>query len=119
MTDANLRTRTQCDVIMSPLAADIVFEQNVPVVMRDSAIIRANVFRPEAPGNYPVIMATSPYGKDGFDAIDPFRTVPGTFMPAICIAATLIFWLNQSMSPEPSARVSLQHYFIQTTQRHD
>src|SRR5713101_6564217 len=40
------------------------FEQDVPVPVSDGLVLRANVFRPEAPGQFPVIMAQGVYGKD-------------------------------------------------------
>jgi putative CocE/NonD family hydrolase len=41
----------------------IVIEKNVPVPMRDGTILRADVFRPAAPGRYPVILQRTPYNK--------------------------------------------------------
>jgi predicted acyl esterase len=41
------------------------FERDVPVPMRDGVHLRANVFRPEQDGRYPVVLSVSPYGKDG------------------------------------------------------
>ena len=40
------------------------FEQDVPVPVSDGAVLRANVFRPDAPGKFPVVMAQGVYGKD-------------------------------------------------------
>ncbi|HTE85101.1 MAG TPA: CocE/NonD family hydrolase, partial [Dehalococcoidia bacterium] len=42
----------------------IRFERDVEVAMYDGTTLRVNVFRPEAPGPYPVIMCAHPYGKD-------------------------------------------------------
>lgn len=39
-------------------------EKNVPVHVRDGNVLRANVYRPDAPGRYPVLMTHGPYGKD-------------------------------------------------------
>lgn len=39
-------------------------DKDVAVPMRDGATLRANVFHPEAPGRYPVLMTFGPYGKD-------------------------------------------------------
>jgi uncharacterized protein len=44
--------------------AGVRFERDVAVAVRDGTILRVNVFRPEAPGRYPVIMSAHPYGKD-------------------------------------------------------
>jgi predicted acyl esterase len=42
----------------------MVLDKNVAVPMRDGAVLRANVFRPEGEGRYPVLMTLGPYGKD-------------------------------------------------------
>lgn len=39
-------------------------EKNVPIRMRDGAILYANVFRPETSEPVPVLMTHGPYGKD-------------------------------------------------------
>lgn len=39
-------------------------DKDVAVTMRDGAVLRANVFRPLEPGQYPVLMTLGPYGKD-------------------------------------------------------
>ncbi len=44
-------------------ALGIVTEENVDAPMRDGVILRANVFRPDAPGRYPAILIRTPYGK--------------------------------------------------------
>ncbi len=41
----------------------VVTERNVPVPMRDGVILRANVFRPDDDGTYPVLVMRTPYGK--------------------------------------------------------
>ena len=40
-------------------------EQDIPVPMRDGLKLSANVYRPDGPGQYPVIMAFTGFGKDG------------------------------------------------------
>ncbi|MDQ3625070.1 MAG: CocE/NonD family hydrolase [Verrucomicrobiota bacterium] len=40
-------------------------ERNVPVAMRDGVTLRADVYRPDGPGAYPVLMVRTPYGKQG------------------------------------------------------
>lgn len=47
---------------MSPLL-DICVERNVAVPMRDGVVLRADVFRPEPEGRYPVLLTRTPYGK--------------------------------------------------------
>jgi predicted acyl esterase len=41
-------------------------EKDVPIPMRDGLKLAANIYRPEKPGRYPVIMAFTGFGKDGF-----------------------------------------------------
>jgi predicted acyl esterase len=42
----------------------MVLDKDIAVPMRDGALLRANVFRPDAPGKFPVLMTLGPYGKD-------------------------------------------------------
>ena len=42
---------------------DVTREDNVPVPMRDGTILRADVYRPDAPGEYPVLLSRTPYNK--------------------------------------------------------
>jgi uncharacterized protein len=42
----------------------ILVEQNADVPMRDGAILRANVYRPNSDGRFPILMTFGPYGKD-------------------------------------------------------
>ncbi|MEM8857221.1 MAG: CocE/NonD family hydrolase [Chloroflexota bacterium] len=42
----------------------IIVEEDVAVVVRDGTRLSANVYRPVASGNYPVIMSFTAYGKD-------------------------------------------------------
>ncbi len=44
-------------------ALGVIVENNVPVPMRDGVILRANVFRPDAPGRFPGLLIRTPYGK--------------------------------------------------------
>lgn len=47
----------------------IITENDVDVLMRDGVVLRANVFRPDGPGEYPGLFLRTPYGKPkgGFD----------------------------------------------------
>src|SRR5262249_6792877 len=44
-----------------PPAPPIRVERLVPVAMRDGTILRADVYRPRAPGRYPVLVERTPY----------------------------------------------------------
>lgn len=41
----------------------ITIDFDVPAVMRDGTVLRADVYRPEGPGPFPVIVARTPYDK--------------------------------------------------------
>lgn len=42
----------------------MIFEKNVDIPLKDGGLCRGNVYRPLAPGRYPVIATFGPYGKD-------------------------------------------------------
>lgn len=42
----------------------IMTEKNVTCTLRDGTILRADVYRPDARGKYPVLLTRLPYGKD-------------------------------------------------------
>ena len=46
----------------------VLREHNVMVPMRDGTRLAADVFRPDAPGRFPVLVTRGPYGKDGYVA---------------------------------------------------
>ena len=41
----------------------VTAKENVPIEMRDRTVLRADVYRPSRPGNYPVLVCRTPYGK--------------------------------------------------------
>ncbi|MGH9342781.1 MAG: CocE/NonD family hydrolase [Terriglobia bacterium] len=41
----------------------VIIQQNVPVQMRDGVILRADIYRPDAPGAFPVLLERTPYNK--------------------------------------------------------
>ncbi|MDZ4730810.1 MAG: CocE/NonD family hydrolase [Xanthomonadales bacterium] len=45
-------------------AGDLIIERDVSVPMRDGVILRANIYRPAATGEFPVLVYRTPYGKD-------------------------------------------------------
>jgi predicted acyl esterase len=51
-------------------------ERNVAITMRDGTTLRANVFRPDRDGRFPVIMHAHPYGKDELPTRTPFGYLP-------------------------------------------
>jgi predicted acyl esterase len=40
-------------------------ERGVPVPMRDGVVLKADVYRPDDPGPFPVLVMSTPYGKQG------------------------------------------------------
>src|SRR5450432_3225350 len=64
------------NVTITPAAPGIRFERDVAVGMRDATKLRVNVFRPERPGRFPVIMCAHPYGKDALPRRSPFGYLP-------------------------------------------
>lgn len=50
----------------------VIFEKDVAIPVRDGAVLRANVYRPNTSERFPVIMTVGPYGKDlHFEEFDP------------------------------------------------
>ena len=47
-----------------PLPEGIIVEKDVPIEMRDGLKLAANVYRPDKPGKFPVVMSFTIYGKD-------------------------------------------------------
>jgi putative CocE/NonD family hydrolase len=50
----------------APTPPNIAVERNVAMKTRDGVTLRADVFRPTADGNYPVLLVRTPYDKTGF-----------------------------------------------------
>ncbi len=48
----------------------ITIEHGVEAKMRDGTILRADIYRPTAPGQFPVILKRTPYDKHNVDATD-------------------------------------------------
>jgi len=42
----------------------IIVENNIDIPLRDGTVLKANIFRPDGKGNYPVIMSLTGYMKD-------------------------------------------------------
>lgn len=59
-----------------PKSYKVVKEENVPARMRDGVTLCANVYRPDAPGRFPVILMRTPYGKDASGGNYAKRFVP-------------------------------------------
>src|SRR5215813_14331284 len=49
--------------LCAPGGPAMMIERDVPVPAGDGVVLRADVFRPEGPGRYPVILSYGPYAK--------------------------------------------------------
>ena len=47
----------------SEIRDDMRIDWDVPIRMDDGIVLRADVFRPVAPGKYPALVSYGPYGK--------------------------------------------------------
>ena len=63
-----LRTFIHPNVTVSKVPPNVHADWNLPVKVRDGTTLHVNVFRPNEPGTYPVIMSAHPYGKDHIPA---------------------------------------------------
>ena len=45
-------------------------EADVSAAMRDGTVLRADVYRPDAPGRYPVLLQRTPYSKNGENCVE-------------------------------------------------
>lgn len=75
--------------------------------MDDGAILRANVFRPSAPGAHPVILSMSPYGKDVH--LEDYNTSAWgellRLVPDACTGPTTCRYMNwETVDPERCVR---------------
>lgn len=65
---------------------ELTIVRDVPARMRDGVVLRANVYRPAAPGPWPTLLARTPYGKHLPGAsmwLDPVRAAAAGFMVVI------------------------------------
>lgn len=64
----------------------VTMQLDVPARMRDGVTLRANVYRPEGDGPWPVLLTRTPYGKDATEAaswLDPLRAVRAGFIVVV------------------------------------
>jgi len=71
-----LRDIARPPVHVSPLPPGIQVEKDVKVPLRDGVCLAANVYRPAAPGRFPVVVCAHPYGKDQL-----FKKTPVGYQP--------------------------------------
>src|SRR3954447_6337500 len=64
----------------------MTIEYDVPVPMRDGVVLRADVYRPEGQGTWPVIVARTPYDKGDLPELqflDPWLAVRRGFIAVV------------------------------------
>lgn len=94
-----------------PLSCDILLERDVPIMLRDSVTIYADVSRPVEEGKYPAILAWSPYGKEiGGQMLDdvPMRS-------GVPVSATS--GLEKFEGPDPAYWVSHGYVVVNVDKR--
>jgi hypothetical protein len=57
--------------------SQVKIEKNVPATMRDGAVLRADVYRPLAPGRFPALLQRTPYSKYTPRASQTFSQLAG------------------------------------------
>ena len=82
----------------------VVFEYNAGVRMTDGLALRANIFRPDAPGKYPVIITHGIYGKDvAWQTAEPYKvawSLMSAKLPNLCKGSTCQFMRWEMPDPE-------------------
>ncbi len=63
-----IKTAVSPNFVATPAPENVTTDWDVPITMRDGAVLRANVFRPSHGRPAPVIMTATPYGKDRIPA---------------------------------------------------
>ncbi|KRF68277.1 acyl esterase [Bacillus sp. Soil768D1] len=90
---------------------EMIMEKDVPIKMRDGVTIYVNVFRPNKPGKFPVVMSMDPYNKDGLPPYDTFRQV----WPTVGTIVTSLFAPFES--PDPGFWVPNDYILIKIATR--
>ena len=59
-------------------SADVIVERNVEVPMRDGTVLRADIWRPDATDQFPVLIERTPYDKRPLlnRHLEPVNTMP-------------------------------------------
>jgi len=90
---------------------EIIMEKDVPITMRDGITIYVNIFRPDRPGKFPVVMSMDPYNKDGLPPYDIFRQV----WPTLGSIVTSLY--TPFESPDPGFWVPNDYVLIKIAAR--
>jgi len=62
-------------VLAGVFGVETIFEHNVEAVMRDGVVLRADVYRPDAPGRFPVLLQRTPYSKHPGGSADRYHNL--------------------------------------------
>ncbi len=65
--------------VVSRATYETVHEKNVAVPMRDGTVLRANITRPRAEGQFPVLLERTPYNKESSSESGPALDSPSFF----------------------------------------
>lgn len=65
------------EVYDRPATFEVATATAIPITMADGTVLRGNVYRPDAPGRFPVLLFLNPYGSNGpqhntLGAADPY-----------------------------------------------
>jgi hypothetical protein len=75
----------------------VIVEKNVAVALRDGTRLRADVYRPSAPGQYPVLVQRTPYNKELWPitamTLDPIRAAAAGY--AVVIQDVRARWASE------------------------
>lgn len=80
------------------------FDHDMPVTMTDGLKHRANIYPPEKPGRYPVLMLMGPYGKDiSMADVPAYKTSWAKLIakyPNLCKASSCRYMRFEAPDPE-------------------
>ncbi|MBU2648173.1 CocE/NonD family hydrolase [bacterium] len=73
---------------MSQKIPDVIMAFNVPAIMRDGAVLRADIYRPATEGRFPVLLQRTPYSKANMSLVfqttmDPIKAAQAGYMVII------------------------------------
>jgi putative CocE/NonD family hydrolase len=90
-----------------PVPKDMLIERDIYLTMSDGTKIAANIYRPNKAGKFPVVMAITPYGKDGDPIAHGVRTITGALGRDECSIGRLpVSKLAPFEGPDPAYWVS-------------
>lgn len=90
---------------------EMIFEKDVPIKMRDGITLYVNIFRPDHPGKFPVVMSMDPYNKDSLPPWPFFRQI----WPTLGVIDTSLYAPIES--PDPGFWVPNDYVLIKIATR--